>query len=103
MEIADRRALELPLARLGAFDIRQAGDAVALQTAMQRGSRQVRDRCLQRVETVIERQQRVPRNATTTASSSIDRTVDLAAFGPVGRSATEERCRHLATVFGLIP
>src|ERR1051325_7601261 len=60
VEIADRIPLELPLARRLALDIRQAGDTVALQTAMQRGSRQVRDRCLQRVETVIERQQRVP-------------------------------------------
>ena len=103
MEIANWIALELPLARRVALDIGQPGDAVALQTAMQRGSRQVRDRRLQRVETVIERQQRVPTERDDDASSSIDSTVDLAVFGPVGRSASEERCRHLATVFGLIP
>jgi hypothetical protein len=37
------------------------------------------------------------------ASSSIDSTVDLASFGPVGRSPTEARFFHLATVFWLIP
>ena len=37
------------------------------------------------------------------ASSSIESTVDFGSFGPVGRSATELRWRHLATVFGLIP
>ena len=37
--------------------------------------------------------------ATTTASSSADRTVDLGSFGPVGTSATEVRPFHLATVF----
>src|ERR1700733_4473364 len=39
------------------------------------------------------------RKATTTASSSPDRTVDLGAFGPVGRSETEVRAFHLAMVF----
>ncbi len=29
--------------------------------------------------------------------------LDLGAFGPVGRSATEPRFFHLATVFGFIP
>ena len=38
-----------------------------------------------------------------TASSSIERTVDLGSFGPVGRSAAEVRFFHLATVFWLIP
>src|ERR1700683_3556941 len=37
------------------------------------------------------------RNATTTASSSADRTVDLGCLGPVGRSETEDRAFHLAT------
>jgi hypothetical protein len=36
------------------------------------------------------------------ASSSIDNTVDVGCFGPVGRSTTELRFFHLATVFGLI-
>ena len=38
-----------------------------------------------------------------TASSSTDSTVDLRLLGPVGRSATEVRFFHLATVFWLIP
>ena len=37
------------------------------------------------------------------ASSSMERTVDLASLGPVGRSATILRCFHFATVFWLIP
>src|SRR5215831_5703605 len=37
------------------------------------------------------------RTATTIASSSIDSTVELGGFGPVGRSATKLRLRHLAT------
>jgi hypothetical protein len=39
----------------------------------------------------------------TIASSSIDSTVDFGRLGPVGRSATEPRFFHLATVFGLMP
>ena len=103
VEVADRVALELLLGRLVAFDLRQAADAVALQAAMQGRARQVRDRRLQGIEAVVQRQQRVPRKATMTASSSTDSTVDAASFGPVGRSATEVRFLHLATVFGLIP
>jgi hypothetical protein len=38
----------------------------------------------------------LPRKATTIASSSTDSTVDLGSFGPVGRSATEDRFLHLA-------
>ena len=38
-----------------------------------------------------------------TASSSTVRTVDPASLGPVGRSETDVRFFHLATVLGLIP
>lgn len=38
-----------------------------------------------------------------TASSSIVSTVEAGFFGPVGRSATEVRFFHFATVFWLIP
>ena len=41
------------------------------------------------------------RNVTITASSSKARTVEPACLGPVGRSATEQRLRHLAMVFAL--
>jgi hypothetical protein len=37
-----------------------------------------------------------------TASSSSDSTVERGSFGPVGRSATEVRFFHFATVFWLI-
>ena len=38
-----------------------------------------------------------------TASSSIDKTVEGGALSPVGKSDTEVRAFHLATVFGLTP
>jgi hypothetical protein len=37
------------------------------------------------------------------AASSPDRTVDFGALGPIGRSATEVRFFHFATVFWLMP
>lgn len=37
------------------------------------------------------------------ASSSSDNIVDLGSRGPVGKSATDGRFFHLATVFWLIP
>lgn len=54
---------------------------------------------LQRVESVVEGQQRITPEATITASSSIDRTVDLGSFGPVTKSVVDVRFLHLATVF----
>jgi len=40
---------------------------------------------------------------TITASCSIDSTVEVGFFGPVGTSATEVRRFHFATVFRLMP
>ncbi len=57
---ADGVALELLALGLVAFDIRQARDAMTLQTPMQRRTRQVRDRGLESIEAVVQRQQRVP-------------------------------------------
>ncbi len=51
--------LELLLRRLVAVDIGQAADPVALQAAMQRRARQVRDRRLQGVEAVVQGKQSV--------------------------------------------
>ena len=56
---ADGVALELLPLGLVALDIRQARDAVTLQAPMQRRPRQVRDRWLQGIEAVVQRQQRV--------------------------------------------
>ena len=53
-------ALELLLGRLGALHIRQALNPVTLQAAMQRRARQVRDRGLEGIKAVIQRQERVP-------------------------------------------
>ena len=43
------------------------------------------------------------RKATMIVSSSADRTVYVGSFGPVGRSLTDERFFHFATVFWLMP
>jgi hypothetical protein len=57
---ADRGALELLPLGLVAFDIWQARDAVPLQAPVQSRPYQVRDRGLESIETIIQRQQRVP-------------------------------------------
>lgn len=54
MEVADGISLELPLGFFVLGHFRQPADPVALQTAMQRRTRQGRDRCLQGIETVIQ-------------------------------------------------
>lgn len=46
MEVADGLWLELALGRFVALDVGRPADAVALQTAMQRRAREVRDRRL---------------------------------------------------------
>jgi hypothetical protein len=56
-------------------------------------------RGLQRVEAVVERQQRVTSERQTTASFSVVSVVDLGSLGPVHRSAVDERLRRLVIVF----
>lgn len=70
---------------------------------MQGRAGQMRDRRLQGIKAIIERQQGMPPEGATMASSPMERTVDLASFGPVGRSETLSRFVHLATVFWLMP
>jgi hypothetical protein len=60
VEEADGVALELLLSRLVTLDIREPSYGMPLQTTMKRGARQVRDRWLQGIEAVIQRQERVP-------------------------------------------
>src|SRR3954454_8585844 len=60
VEVADRIRLEPRLGGLVALGLGQARDAVALQAAMQTKARQARDRGLERVEAVIQRQERMP-------------------------------------------
>ncbi len=52
-------ALELLSLGLVAFAIRQARDAVSLKAPMKRRPRQMRDRWLQSIEAIVQRQQRV--------------------------------------------
>ena len=56
----DRFLILLNLYRFVALNLGQPTDVVTLQTAMQRRARQVRDRGLERVKTVIQWQQRMP-------------------------------------------
>lgn len=58
---------------------------------------------MKRIEAVVERQQRVAAESDNDRSSSIESTVDLGSFGPVGRSETEARLFHFATVFWFDP
>ena len=60
MEKADWVILKLFPRGLVAIRLRQSADPVTLQTTMQRRTRQMRDRRLQSVETVVEWQERVP-------------------------------------------
>ena len=60
MKEPNRVALELLTLGLVALDIRKTQDAVPLQAAMPRRPCQVRDRGPESIETIIQRQQRVP-------------------------------------------
>jgi hypothetical protein len=77
---------------------------------MQARAGQVRDRGLERVEAIIERQEQSSsgksmcrRTATTMASASLESTVERGGLGPGRSSWTEGRFFHLAPVFGLRP
>ncbi len=59
MEIAERVGLEAGPLGLVAVDFWQSADAVALQATVQRRAGQVRDRRLERVEAIVEGQERV--------------------------------------------
>ncbi len=60
VDVADGVTRKALLLGLVAVDLGQSADAVTFQTAMQRGPGQVRDRRLQTIEAVVEREQRVP-------------------------------------------
>lgn len=57
MEVAERIGLEARPLGFVAVDLRQSADPMALQAAMQRRAGQVRDRGLERVEAVVQRQE----------------------------------------------
>ncbi len=57
VEEPDRVALEPLSLRFVPLDVRQAGNAMSLQAPVQRRPRQVRDRRLQGVEAIVQRQQ----------------------------------------------
>jgi hypothetical protein len=103
MEIANRITLELLPGRLVVLDAWQTGDAVTLQAAMQGGAAQMRDRRLKRVQAIIQGQQAMTPKRHDDGFPSLDRTLECSSLGPVGKSLTDWRCFHLATVFGLMP
>jgi len=76
---------------------------MALQTSVKGRAGQMRNRGLQGIKVVVERQQSMPSKGNDDGLFPPDRTVDLGSFGPVGRSETEVRAFHLAIVFGLTP
>ena len=59
VEVAERVGLEARPLGLVTVDLRQSADTVALQAAMQGRAGQVREGGLERVEAVVERQERV--------------------------------------------
>ncbi len=96
MEIADRVDLELLLrGRLVASDLRQSTDAVTLKTTVQRRARQHRNRCLKRIEAIVERQQRVL--AKGNSKSFLLRTKDGRGWGVSVPSADPQRCSASST------
>jgi hypothetical protein len=102
-EIADRVGLELRLGGFVAVNVRQARDAVTLQAAVQPRPRQVRDRRLQGIEAIVQRQERMLAEGDDDGLVLDAQQVHFGCFVPVGKSETEVRFRHLATVFWLIP
>ena len=61
LQVANRMVFEFLFRKaLPVFVQGQAADAVALETAVQRRAGQVRNRGLQRVQAVVQRQQRMP-------------------------------------------
>ena len=60
MKIADRIGLEFAFGGGFAFDLRQPGDSMALQTPVKGRARQMRDGGLQSVKAIVERQQSMP-------------------------------------------
>jgi hypothetical protein len=90
----DGIALEaLPL-RFVALDIGQTRDAVPLKAPMQGRARQMRDRRLQGVEAVVQRQKRMPPERNPIASSASSGSWSL---GPSARSSDPPRSDVCAT------
>ena len=101
-KIVERIDLKFAFGGGFAFDLGQPEDPMALQTPVKGRAGQMRDGG--RAYRQSSSGSKVwLRKATTMASSSTDRTVDLGSLGPVGASATEVRAFHLAIVFGLTP
>ena len=73
---------------------------MALKATVQGGAGKARNRGLQGLEAVVERQEDVPPKVTAMTSSSAMSTVK-AGFGPIAVSITVVRLRYLATVLGL--
>lgn len=59
VEIADRILLELLLRLFSANDIPQSGRAMKLKQMVRAGAAKIRDGCLRRIQTTIQRQKRM--------------------------------------------
>jgi hypothetical protein len=100
VEEADRLGVELLAPGPVAFHVGQAVDAMTLQTAMKGRAGELRNRSLECVEAIVQRQQRVLVESYEDVFLLNSQTVDLGMLGPIRRSAVDSRFFHLATVFG---
>jgi hypothetical protein len=76
---------------------------MALQTTMKRGAGEMRDRGLQGVQTVVERQQRMFAKIHDDGFLFYQKNGRSGNGGPVRRSAVDSCFFQFATVFGLTP
>ena len=76
---------------------------MALQAAMQVRSREHRDRRLQGIQAVVERQQDVVMECDHHGFLLGVSAFDRASFGPMATSAVVWRLHHFCTVVGLMP
>lgn len=97
VEEADRAGLERLARGPSAFEVRQAADAVALETAMQRRPRQVRDPRLKGIEAIIESQQGLPSEGDDGGLLCLARRNRTCRLGAMAASSLL-RLRHFATV-----
>lgn len=94
--------LEALARKLIALDVGQTGDAVPLQPAVQCWPCQMRDRRLQRIEAIVERQKCVTAECYDRCLPGLGQGRGVRGLRPVVRSSTVAHLRHFATVFGLI-
>ena len=100
MKVANRRGCELLLGRLVTLEVRQAADAMPLQTARPRGAGQVRQRGLQGIQAVIKRQPRMLAKRDQQRFCLRRQACGAGWLRAHGRIVPGVRCGHFATGWG---